>query len=253
MPSRHERRAAALEAIAHALLELAALEREPVESTSPKELLIDHRNCEAELGLARRAFTAAAARGDFPAFRVSKRQTATKDDVLAWLKSRKVEPKVKTPPERAAPSELDAFLKAVETRFRSRVGRSMTDRELETADVCISVDESIAKMTKREAEKNPDDIARRVEEKIGTEPAYYRHWRSLGIDPTDMERRAEDLRLRLHLDHPEMGWRERMNAIHSMWGEISEPLSEAKRAQRAATRSAKKAERARKGQLGLKS
>lgn len=93
------------------------------------------------------------------------------------------------------------------------------------------------------AERNPDDVARRVADKIGTEPAYYRHWRSLGIDPADMERRAEDLRVRLQRDQPAWGWRERMNAIHSMWGEISEPLSEAKRAQRAATRAAKKAAR----------
>lgn len=74
-------------------MELAAIEREPELVSSPKELLIDHRNCEAELCLARRAFTAAAARG---AYRVSKRQAAAKEGVLAWLKSRKVEPKMKT-------------------------------------------------------------------------------------------------------------------------------------------------------------
>jgi hypothetical protein len=50
MTTRRERRAAALEAIAHALLELAAVEREPEETTSPSETLIDRRNCERELG-----------------------------------------------------------------------------------------------------------------------------------------------------------------------------------------------------------
>ncbi|WP_394834481.1 hypothetical protein LVJ94_49105 [Pendulispora rubella] len=35
-----------------------------------------------------------------------------------------------------APSDPDPFLKAVDAHFRSRVGRSMTDRELETAEVC---------------------------------------------------------------------------------------------------------------------
>jgi hypothetical protein len=253
MPSRQERRAAALEAIAHALLELAAVEREPEEKQTAREILIDHRNCEAELGLARRAFTAAAGR-DFPAFRVSKRQTATKEDVLAWLKSRTVEPKAKvvavTPPR--APDDPDSFLKAVHARFVAKVGRPMTDYELDSAEICISVGKHSAKMTGREYTGTADDVARQVEEHIGKEPAYYEHWRTLGLDPTDMEKRAEDLRVRLHQEHPQMGWRERMNAVYKMWDEIDAPLSEARRAQRAAARAAKKAERAKKGELGLK-
>jgi hypothetical protein len=92
MLPRQERRAAALEAIAHALLELAAVEREAEDAAVPKSVLIDRRNCDRELGLTPRAFAAAAGR-DFAAFRVSKRLTAMKEDVLAWLKSRKVEPK----------------------------------------------------------------------------------------------------------------------------------------------------------------
>lgn len=51
MTSRHERKAAALEAIADALLELAAVEREPDEAVSPSETPIDRRNCGEMLGL----------------------------------------------------------------------------------------------------------------------------------------------------------------------------------------------------------
>lgn len=249
--SRRERRAAAFEAIAHALLELAAVEREPETTPSAREILIDHRNCEEQLGLTPRAFTAAAARGDFPAFRVSKRQTATKDDVLSWLKSRKVEPKPKPAPA-ATPPDPDAFLKPVDPRFVARVGRRMTDYELDSAEICISVVRQFAKMTGGSPDETPDEIARRVAEKIGSEPAHYRDWRSLGLDPLDMERRAEELRVGLHREHPEMGWRERMSAINKMWDDISAPLSEARSVPRAAARAAKKTERAKAGKLGLK-
>jgi hypothetical protein len=96
MTTQGERRAAALEAIAHALLDLAALEREPEES-APSEVLIDRRNCEKELGLRPRTFLAAASDRDFPAFLVARRVTATKADVFAWLKTRRFEPKPPAP------------------------------------------------------------------------------------------------------------------------------------------------------------
>jgi hypothetical protein len=122
-----------------------------------------------------------------------------------------------------------------------------------SADTCISVGRHYAAMAGRDYTDTADDFACRVQGKIGTEPAYYRNWRSLGLDPADMERRAEELRVRLHQEHPEMGWRERMHAVYKMWDEIDAPLSEAKRAKRAAARAAKKAEQAKNGQLGLKS
>src|SRR5687768_2600751 len=95
MNTQQERRAAALEAIGHALLELAALEREPPESR-PIDVLINRRNCAKELGLSPTAFLEAAGTA-FPAFRVSRTVTATKADVLTWLRSRSVEPKVQRP------------------------------------------------------------------------------------------------------------------------------------------------------------
>jgi hypothetical protein len=253
MLSRQDRRAAALEAIAHALLELAAVEREPEDPVTPKEILIDHRNCEAELGLAPRAFTAAAARGDFPAFRVSKRQTATKEDVLSWLKSRKVEPKpgrVREVPKKA--DDPDAFLKQVHGRFVARLDRPMTDHELSNADTCIEVGHAFAKMTNRDFTDTPDAVAARVIDKIGQEPVYYKDWRSFGLDPAKMERDAEDLRVKLHAEHPEWTWRERQRAVDGMWSAVTEPLYEARRKARAEARAAKKAEKARRGELGLK-
>jgi hypothetical protein len=116
--SLHERRAAALEAIGRALLELAAIEREPAERLA-HEILVDRRNCETEVGLRPSAFAAAAGR-DFPAFRVSRRLTASKADVLAWLKSRTVEgkaPRVYAPSsptvsaQAPTPMDHDAFLR----------------------------------------------------------------------------------------------------------------------------------------------
>jgi hypothetical protein len=252
MQSHRERRAAALEAIAHALLELAAVEREPDAFRNSKEVLIDRRNCEAELGLTPGSFVAAAGR-DFPAFRVSRRLTATKEDVLAWLKSRKTSPKsarVIVPPKK--PDDPDEFLKKVHARFVSRVGRPMTDQELERADIWIDAGRSIAKMTNRDYTDTPDDIAAHVVKKIGEEPSYYRDWRSFGLDPARMEQDAEELRVRLHRDHPEWSWRERQQAIGEMWSAITEPFYEARRKARAEARAARKAEKIRRGELGLK-
>lgn len=255
MLSRRERRATALEAIAHALLELAAVEREPEDVATPKEVLIDRRNCDRELGLTPRAFAAAAGR-DFPAFRVSKRLTATKEDVLAWLKSRTVEPKPKAVSSMAVavPKEddRDTLLKKVRARFVAHMGRPMTDQELSDADMCIDVGHSFAKMTGGDYKDTPDDVARRVIEKIGREPIYYRDWRSFGLDPAKMERDAEDLRERLHREHPDWTWREREQAVHEMWSITTEPLYEARRKARADARAARKAEKVRRGELGLK-
>src|ERR1700722_5327563 len=138
MTTRRERRAAALEAIAQALLELAAVERDPEETTSPSEILIDRRNCEKELGITPHAFVAAAGR-DFPAFRVSKRLTATKADVLAWLKTRKVERKAPHPREDPKAPDPDALLRVINARFVKRIGRPMTDQELSDAEFSIDV------------------------------------------------------------------------------------------------------------------
>ena len=251
MPSRHERRAAALEAIAHALLELAAVEREP-EEAAPTEVLLDRRNCEKELGLTPRAFAAAAGR-DFPAFRVSKRLTATKADVLVWLKTRKVEPKparVSAPPPKE--SDRDSFLRQVHARFVVRVGRSMTDQELADADMWIDVGQTFAKMTGHATTETPDGVAARVQEKIGEEPLHYKDWRSFGLDPAELEKQAADLREKLHREHPDWGWRERQRAVDDMLAAITEPLYEARRKARADARAAKKAERIRLGQLGLR-
>lgn len=65
-----------------------------------------------------------------------------------------------------------------------------------------------------------------------------------------MERKANELREKLLAEHPEMGWRQRMDALWKMWGEITESLEEARRAARAAARAAKKAENAKRGGLG---
>ena len=93
-----ERRAIALEAIGHALLELAAIERESEPAT--KETFIDKKNSLREVGLSPAAFAAAAGL-HFPAFRVSRRLTATREDVVGWLKGRtmvKPQPSSGSPP-----------------------------------------------------------------------------------------------------------------------------------------------------------
>jgi hypothetical protein len=113
MTSRTERRAAALEAIANALMQLAAAERE-ADEPRPEDVFIDRRNCRKELGLPQRAFLSAAGT-DFPAFRVARRVTATKADVVAWLKTRSVQPKP-VPVRAAAPLDPDAFFREVDRR-----------------------------------------------------------------------------------------------------------------------------------------
>jgi hypothetical protein len=251
MTPQRERRAAALEAIGNAILELAAVERE-ADEPAPADVFIDRRNCEKEVRLSPRAFADAAGR-HFPAFRVSRRRTATKVDVLTWLRSREVEPKVSRPPLTTPPPDPDAFLKSVHARFVARVSRAMTDHELNQADICVQVGRSISARVGREYTDTADDVAARVESKIGAEPVSHADWRSLGLDPTVMEADAEQLRRRLHEEHPEMGWRERVQAVAEMWDARTAPLSEARQAERAASRAAKKAERARLGQLGLKS
>jgi hypothetical protein len=246
MIPQRERRAAALEAIAHALLELAAVEREP-EETCPSETVIDRRNCEEVLGLTPHAFVAAAGR-DFSAFRVSKRLTASKADVLAWLKTRRVEPK---PPRSKNARELpdpDAFLKAVNARFRVRIGRDMTDQELHQADLKIVVAREYDKLTGASRKIEPDEVAAAVQDKIGKEPASHADWRSLGLDPAVLEQDAEKLRQQLFESHPEMTWRERVEAVYEMWGATTEPLYESRRKARAAKRATKKLERAKAGE-----
>ena len=246
-----ERRAAALEAIAHALLELAAVEREPEPSTNPAEILVDRRNCEEELRITPRAFADAAGR-DFPAFRVSRRLTATKADVLAWMKTRTVQPKPPRPVETPKPADADAFIKSVHVRFVARVGRPMTDEELSDADMWIDVGRSMAKQTGHEYTDTPDEIAARMEGKLSEEPFRHRYWRSYGLDPADMDRKACELREKLHAEHPDWDWRQRQQAVEDVWSAITEPLSEARRKARAEKRAAKKAERAKAGQLGLR-
>jgi hypothetical protein len=239
----HERRAKALEAIAHALLDLAAVEREP-EDAPPREVLINRRNCEAELGLAPSTFMNAAGRR-FPAFRVSKRVTATKADVLAWLKTRKVT--VRTPTMSRTPAtdpDPDAFLTAVQGRFVARVARVMTDEELYQADVYVAAGRAYRRMFGGEFTETPDEIARHMQSAIGTESLEERDWRSLGLDHASMKRDAEAVRHRLRETQPAMGWRERVAAVHEMWSVTTGPLREARKAARAATRAAKKAERA---------
>jgi hypothetical protein len=245
-----ERRAAALEAIARALLELAAIERES-ETSSPIETLIDRRNCERELGITPRAFVDAAGR-DFASFRVSRRLTATKADVLAWMKTRKVQPKLPRPVEVPAPPDPDAFLKAANARFVARVGRPMTDQELFDAEVCSDVGRDYAKIAGGEYTDTPDVIAARIERKLSEEPFRHRYWRSFGLDPDEMDRKAGDLREKLHAEHPEWDWRQRQQAVAEMWTAITRPLSEARRKARAEKRAAKRTERAMAGQLGLK-
>jgi hypothetical protein len=251
MTTRSERRAAALEAIAQALLELAAVEREPEETTNPSETLIDRRNCERELGITPHAFVAAAGR-DFPAFRVSKRLTATKGDVLGWLKTRKVECKVPRAKEDPKPPDPDALMKVVNARFNARVGRPMTDQELLDAEFSMDADRSFAAQIGREYTDTPDDVAAKIAGKIGQEPFRHRYWRELGLAPDDMESKASSLRTKLYTEHPDWDWRQRQQAVEEMWGAIDEPLSEARRKARAERRAAKKLERAKAGQLGLK-
>jgi hypothetical protein len=252
MRSQRERRAAAFEAIAQSLLELAAIEREPEERPA-SEILIDRRNCESKLGLSPRAFGDAAGR-DFPAYRVSRRLTATKADVLAWIKSRPVPTKGSRPPAATSrPTEdPDAMLKAVNARFVTRVGRPMTDLELHQAELKIEVGRDYAKLTGKPYIDTADDVAAKMQKKIGEESFFHREWRSLGLDAAAMERDAEALRQELYEKHPEMDWRARNEAVFEMWGKITEPLSEAQRAARAEKRAAKKAERAKLGQLGLR-
>lgn len=250
MTTHRERRAAALEAIGHALLELAAVEREPEETTNPNEALIDRRNCARELGLTPHAFVASAGY-DFPAFRVSKRLTATKADVLAWLKTRKVERKPRRPVEAPEPPDNDAFLRQVNARFRARVGRDMTDRELYQADLKVVVAREYDDLTGPSRALEADEVAAEVQQKIGEEPVFYANWRSVGLDPAVLERNAEKLRVELLASHPEMDWRQRVDAVHKMWATITEPLYEERRKARAEKRAAKKLERARAGHLGL--
>jgi hypothetical protein len=262
MTSPCERRAAALEAIGHALLELAALEREPEES-APTEVLINRRNCVKELGLAPGAFLEAAGTA-FPAFRISRTVTATKADVLAWLKSRQVAPKV--PREKPAvsspsPADPDEFLKLVHDRFVAREGRPMTDDELDLADTWADIGRKlraeieagrlVSRLPGGGKTDTPDDIAARgVKSKIGQELPRHANWRSLGLDPADMERRADELRRQLIEQSPEMNWRQRVNAVWEMWGTITEPLEQARKAERAAARAARKAQKAAAGLKG---
>lgn len=250
--SRAERRAAALEAIGKALMTLAALERE-ADEPRPEDVLIDRRNCREELGLPQRAFLFAAGQ-EFPAFRVSRRVTATKADVLAWLKTRAVQPK-QAPSiaveASSSPPDPDAFFREVDACFMARVGRRMTDDELDYADVVVGAEEIIGRHLRKTYDDTPDQVAEQVAAKIGQERLRCSNWRSLGLDPSDMERRAEELRQKLFAEHPEMGWRERNSAVWEMWGAITEPLEDARRAARAAAREARKAEKVRRGELGL--
>jgi hypothetical protein len=247
MKLRSERRAAALEAIAHALMDLAAVEREPDEAMSPIETLIDRRNCERELGITSHAFVAAAGR-HFTAFRVSKRLTATKADVLAWRKTRKVEPKVHRPAVTPRPPDPDTFLKAVHARFVSRVRRPMTDQELSDAELWIDVGRGTAKQTGHQYADTPDDIVGKFDQ----EPFRHGYWRSYGLDSNDMDRKGSELREKIHVEHPDWDWRQRQHAVEEMWSAITGPLSEARQKARTEKRAAKNAERAKAGQLGLR-
>lgn len=246
MSSQRERRAAALEAIGKALLELAAIERAS-EEVPDAEVLIDRRNCRKELGLPAGAFISAAGR-EFPAFRVSRKVTATKADVLAWLKTRGVTP-APTPPKPPVAVEpaKDTFLDEVHARFVARVGRAMTDDELDQADMWIDAGRSISSQLGRAYTDTPDEVAARIESKIGQERRRHADWRSLGLDVAEMDRKAEELRERFRVEHPEWTWRERMNAIYAMWSEISDPLMEARRAERKAERDARKLARLQAG------
>jgi len=239
MHPQHERRAAALEAIGKALLELAAIERESREAP-PEEVLIDRRNCRRELGLPAGAFIAAAGH-DFPAFRVSRKVTATKADVMAWLKTRAFTPEPPKPkPTTNVEQNPEEFMKAVHTRFVARVGRPMTDDELNQADMWIEAGHAFGGHLDREFTDTPEDVAGHVASNIGKEPQRHADWRSHGLDVAEMERKAEELRARLQAEHSEWTWRDRVNAVYAMWGEITEPLNEARRAARKAAREAKK-------------
>jgi hypothetical protein len=232
------------------LLELAAVERE-AEEKPPQEVMIDRRNCEKEVGLSPRSFMDAAGR-HFPAFKVGRRPTASKADVLAWLRSR-----VKTTrarPLEVTPTEfdMDAFLKKVDARFAVRVGRRMTDEELDLADILVDVDRSFASETGQPWTTTPDQMADQVQEKAASEPRRYSDWRSVGLDPAAMERDAEELRAKLYAQHPDWDWRKRQNAVYEMWSKRTEPLYEARDKARAEKRAANKAERAKRGELGLR-
>jgi hypothetical protein len=242
MSSRNERRAAAFESIAAALLELAAVEREPYEA-NPQEVLINRRNCAKELSLTPSAFVAAAGR-DFPAFRVSRTLTATKADVLTWLKTRAVQPKLQRPkPAPTAPDDRDVFLKSVHACFVARVGRPMTDDELDNADIWICAGRDYATLVGRTYDETADQVAAKTQSKIGIEPRRHAEWRSLGLDVTAMERDATKLREELQSRHPEMDWRDRVRAVSEMWDKITSPLLEARRVAQKLKRDAKKGER----------
>jgi hypothetical protein len=192
MISQHERRAKALEAIAHGFLELAAIEREP---------------------LGRRG-----TRGSPPA----------------------------AGPDTA---ERDAFLALVNNRFLARVGRPMTDDEWEHAEICLLVGLSL-RGARGDANpritETPEAVVAFVLAEVGKEPAYHADWRSLGLDPAALERDGEKLRRKLRRTHPEMGPRERRDAVHRMWNLTTGPLREARTVARAAALAARKAERAKR-------
>ena len=214
MISPRERRAAALEAIAQALLELAAVEREP-EDVPLGEVLVNRRNCAKELGLAPTAFVEAAGR-EFQAFRVSRTITAKKADVLAWLQTRKVKPRsVQVAPSPGVPVNMDDFLRAVERIFARRVGRAMTDDELNLAEISADPNGTIA--AQLGCKPTPDDLAKEIQSKIGQSRYRHDNWRKLGLDPAALERKGEELRTRLRQEHPEMDWRARMEASREMW------------------------------------
>ncbi len=127
MTELRKRRATALQAIGNALLELAAIERESADGGG--EMFINRKNSESELGLASSAFRAAAGL-HFPAFRVSRRLTAKREDVLAWLTSRTM---TKSVPSRKPMSprwdasmsfdETVAYIEAGTTEFERRARR----------------------------------------------------------------------------------------------------------------------------------
>jgi hypothetical protein len=128
----------------------------------------------------------------------------------------------------------------------------MTDEELSDAEFDMQTGRSWAARIGREYTETPDDVAAKIAGKIGQEPFSHRFWRDLGLDPDDMESKAPDLRTKLYAERPEWDWRQRQRAVEEMWGAIDEPLSEARRKARAEKRAAKKLERAKAGQLGIK-
>jgi hypothetical protein len=123
----------------------------------------------------------------------------------------------------------------------------MSDDELDQADMWIDAGRSVSNQLARAYTDTPDEVAARIESKIGQERPRHADWRSLGLDVAGMDRKAEELRERLHAEHPEWTWRERMNAVYAMWSEISEPLTEARRAARKAARDARKLARPQTG------